>query len=86
MHLTTGSQPEESTIALTCVFFLCHTFTVFHQTVPHKLLDSGKSQGQNLALHLIIVAVTTPSDENNFPDNFSPWFQLAQKLAKVKLF
>jgi hypothetical protein len=71
------------------IFVVYHTLTVFHQTVPHKLLDSRKFQGQTLALHLIIVAATTPSDENNgtyFPDNFSPWFHLAQKLAKVKLF
>ncbi|KAF8804152.1 hypothetical protein BYT27DRAFT_7259594 [Phlegmacium glaucopus] len=54
-------------------------------TVPHKLLDSGKFQGQTLSLHLIIIAATTPSDESNvtyFPDNFSPWLHLAQKLAK----
>jgi hypothetical protein len=62
---------------------------VFHQTVSHKLLDSGNVQGQTFALHLIIVAATTPSDENNgtyFLDNFSPWYHLAQKLVKVKLF
>jgi hypothetical protein len=61
---------------------------VFYQIVSHKLLDSDERfQGQNLALHLIVVAATTPSDENNgtYSPNFSPWLHLAQKLAKVKL-
>jgi hypothetical protein len=60
-----------------------YTLTVFHQIVSRKLLDSENFQGQNIALHLIIVAATTPSDENNgaYPPN--NWFQLAQKFAKV---
>lgn len=60
---------------------------VFYQIVSHKLLDSERFQGQNLALHLIVVAATTPSDENGtYSPNFSPWLHLAQKLAKVRLF
>ena len=61
---------------------------VFYQIVSHKLLDSERFQGQNLALHLIVVAATTPSDEVNgtYSPNFSPWIHLAQKLVKVNLF
>ena len=66
-----------------------YTLMVFYQIVSHKLLDSERFQGQNFALHLIVVAATTPSDENNgtySPSNFSPWLHLAEKLAKVKSF
>ena len=65
------------------------TLMVFYQIVSHKLLDSERFRGQNLALHLIVVAATTPSDENNgtySPNNFPPWLHLAQKLAKVIIF
>ena len=76
-----------SCIDVRIIFFLYYILMVFYQTVSHKLLDSERFQGQNLALHLVVVAATTPSDENNgtySPNNFSPWCHLAQKLAKVK--
>ena len=65
-----------------------YALMVFYQIDSHKLLDSERFQNQNLALHLIVVAATTPSDEVNgaYSPNFSPWLHLAQKLAKVILF
>lgn len=69
------------------IIIIYHTLMAFHQTAPYKLLESEKFQG--LALHFIIVAATTPSDERSgtyFPENLSPWLHLAQKLARVKLF
>ncbi|KAF8152238.1 hypothetical protein B0H34DRAFT_110557 [Crassisporium funariophilum] len=54
-----------------------------------NFLDSGKFQGQTVALHLIIVAATPPSDDNTaiYPasNSYLPWLQLAQKLAKKKI-
>lgn len=53
----------------------------------HKFLESAKFSGHPAALHLVIVAATTPTDDDNgmpFSGNgYSPWFFLAQKLAKV---
>ena len=53
----------------------------------HKFLESAKFSGHPGALHLVIVAATTPTDDDNgkvFSGNgYSPWFFLAQKLAKV---
>jgi hypothetical protein len=68
------------------IFLMYYTLMVFYQIISHKLLDSERFQG--LALHLIVVAATTPSDEidGNYSPNFSPWLHLAQKLAKVNLF
>ena len=70
------------------ILFMYYTLMVFYQIVSHKLLDSERFQGQNLALHLIVVAATTPSNEINgsYSPNFSPWLHLAQKLVKVNLF
>ncbi|KIM44132.1 hypothetical protein M413DRAFT_443176 [Hebeloma cylindrosporum] len=49
-------------------------------------LESAKFSGHPAALHLVIVAVTTPTDDDNgmpFSGNgYPPWHFLAQKLAK----
>ncbi|KAF9481450.1 hypothetical protein BDN70DRAFT_528202 [Pholiota conissans] len=49
-------------------------------------LDSFKFQGQPAALHLIIVAASPPSDDNNetcvSPGEYSPWIFLAKKMAE----
>jgi hypothetical protein len=72
-----------------CVFFYVLHIDSIYQIVSPKILNSERFQAQNIQLHLIIVAATTPSDETNgsySPNNFAPWLHLAQKLAKVKLF
>ncbi|KAF8966754.1 hypothetical protein BDZ97DRAFT_1917274 [Flammula alnicola] len=49
-------------------------------------LDSVKFQGQPPVLHLIIVAATTPSDDDSgtgfSSSGYSPWIFLAQKMAE----
>jgi hypothetical protein len=53
----------------------------------HKFLESAKFSGHPAVLHLVIVAATTPTEDDNgapFSGNgYSPWLFLAQKLAKV---
>ena len=53
----------------------------------HKFLESAKFSGHPAILHLVIVAATTPTEDDNgvpFSGNgYSPWLFLAQKLAKV---
>lgn len=52
-----------------------------------KFLESAKFSGHPAVLHLVIVAATTPTEDDNgvpFSGNgYSPWLFLAQKLAKV---
>jgi len=55
--------------------------------ILHQFLESAKFSGHPAVLHLVIVAATTPTEDDNgvlFPGNgYSPWLFLAQKLAKV---
>lgn len=49
-------------------------------------LISVESQGRPAALHLIIVAASTPSDDSMGGGNsFSPWLSLAQKMAQANI-
>ncbi|KAF8907073.1 hypothetical protein CPB84DRAFT_1769434 [Gymnopilus junonius] len=53
-----------------------------------EILDSMKAQTQLAALHLIIVAATTPSDDNSLAfsgTGYSPWISLAQKMSEKKI-
>jgi hypothetical protein len=85
--LKTEFRQAASIMPSTCVSDFVGVFH-FLKTPSSQFLESAKFSGHPATLHLVIVAATTPSDDDNgipFPGTgYSPWLFLAQKMAKVR--